>query len=326
MSRSRSLSWRAACAGLVCGLVLASAPASATAPYSAVYAFGDSLSDNGNLFALTGGVPQPPYFEGRFSNGKAAIEYVAQGLGVALFDLAVGGATTGLYNANFPLYQVPLSNTGVLSQLGAFTTALGGHAADSQALYSVWAGANDFLHLGTLSAELTVSIAVSNLAQTVTGLYGLGARNFLLPLMPDLGLTPRLLAGGGPVSADDASLLSFGFNQALGGVYAGLAALPDIHLTVFDTFAAQHAITAHPGDFGLSNTTEACFSGSVGVPGTVCATPSTYFYWDDIHPSARVHQLLGGQMLAQVVPEPQTLLLMSAGLVLLLAQGRRRAG
>ena len=36
-----------------------------------IYVFGDSLSDNGSLFAASGGMapPSPPYFNGRFSNG-----------------------------------------------------------------------------------------------------------------------------------------------------------------------------------------------------------------------------------------------------------------
>ena len=38
--------------------------------------FGDSLSDNGNLFDLTG-FPQPPAWEGRSSNGPVYAEQLA---------------------------------------------------------------------------------------------------------------------------------------------------------------------------------------------------------------------------------------------------------
>jgi outer membrane lipase/esterase len=44
--------------------------------YSRVVAFGDSLSDNGNLFKNTG-QPPAPYFEGRFSNGPTWIELLS---------------------------------------------------------------------------------------------------------------------------------------------------------------------------------------------------------------------------------------------------------
>ncbi len=57
--------------------------------------FGDSLSDNGNYFALTGGQypPSPPYYQGRFSNGPVWPEVTADLADVPLKDFAYGGAT-----------------------------------------------------------------------------------------------------------------------------------------------------------------------------------------------------------------------------------------
>src|ERR1035441_9762115 len=62
--------------------------------YTAVIAYGDSLSDNGNLFAATG-QPPAPYWNGRFSNGPVTVEYLANSLHSPLLDFAWGGATTG---------------------------------------------------------------------------------------------------------------------------------------------------------------------------------------------------------------------------------------
>ena len=46
--------------------------------YTQIVAFGDSLSDNGNLHDLMAkfnvDTPAAPYFEGRFSNGPVAVE------------------------------------------------------------------------------------------------------------------------------------------------------------------------------------------------------------------------------------------------------------
>ena len=49
------------------------------APITDLYVFGDSLSDTGNLFALTFGIepPSPPYFDGRFSDGPVWVETLA---------------------------------------------------------------------------------------------------------------------------------------------------------------------------------------------------------------------------------------------------------
>ena len=44
--------------------------------YSSVVVYGDSLSDNGNLFAATGS-PGSPYYNGRASNGLVAVGYLA---------------------------------------------------------------------------------------------------------------------------------------------------------------------------------------------------------------------------------------------------------
>ena len=77
-------------------ILLTFAFAAAGAP-AAVIAYGDSLSDNGNLFKATG-QPGPPYFQGRASNGPVAVELLAADLGIPLLDYAFGGATTGIGN------------------------------------------------------------------------------------------------------------------------------------------------------------------------------------------------------------------------------------
>ena len=117
------------------GLLLASSSALAlvAAPpslFSGLVVFGDSLSDNGNFFAMTGGTfPPAPYYQGRFSNGPVAVERLASRLGQSgaqVKDLAGGGAKTGTGG------QVAV--TGMLSQLASFQAALGGGQADGNAL------------------------------------------------------------------------------------------------------------------------------------------------------------------------------------------------
>lgn len=305
-------------------LVVASlATMPARADYTALYAFGDSLSDNGNIYALTGKtLPQSPYFDGRFSNGKVAVEYVAQALGVPLADYAFGGATSGITNADFlPTDPPELYNTGVLTQIALFTTDLGPGTADSQALYLIAAGSNDFLNGDLNFPELIAGEVIANLNTAVLALYDLGARNFLLPLLPDLGLTPGVRAQD-PVGAGELSLLMLDVNLALANSYAMLQSLlPDADFTIFDTLAAQHGLQLDAASNGLIDFGNACFSGDVGLDGVVCASPDTFFYWDSEHPTTRVHALLGAQLVA-ALPEPPTALL--AGLALLALVWRRK--
>src|ERR1041384_6306889 len=72
-------------------------------PFSRIFVFGDSLSDTGNFYALSGGFPPAPYAGGRFSNGKLWVEYAAEALHMQILsgdNYAVAGATTGRDNGN----------------------------------------------------------------------------------------------------------------------------------------------------------------------------------------------------------------------------------
>jgi phospholipase/lecithinase/hemolysin len=302
------------------GLAIAT-PAVSAAPFSSLVVFGDSLSDNGNFFQATGGAfPQAAnYANGRFSNGSVAVEYLAQGLGVSLKDYAYGGAESGYLNVPAVAWGLPaaIQNTGVRSQIGFFQADLAGSAADANALYLLWAGPNDFERLG-YSVE-TAQTVIQNLSASVVDLYALGARNFMMPGLADMGAIPQGLASGVPALLQQFSL---GFNQGLTGAIEQLRAMPGAKITYFDTFATQHALMVNAGNYGISNVSDACFTGFVGEAGSTCADPSSYMYWDKIHPSAITHQILGQGMLA-AVPEPQSMLMMAAGLLALLAVRRK---
>ncbi len=319
---------------------LLAAPAGATS-FSKVVAFGDSLSDTGNflevstilngiapgLFPLV--LPQAEdYFQGRFSNGPVAVEVLADALqgsvgdgqALTLENYAYGGAKTSTAG------QLP--NTGLLSQLATFSSRLQpGVGADSNALYVVWAGGNDLRAVAAApaTAPAVIGAAITNLGTTITTLYGLGARNFLLPNLPDLGLSPEARMNG-PAGMAGGTFLSEAFNTQLGLLYSALPAmLPGASITTFDAMQVQRDITANPAAYGLSNVEAPCFMGGVGVPGPKCATPGSYLYWDTVHPTAIGHSILGQQM-AAAVPEPGTWLMMALGGLALLGWQRRRAG
>jgi len=301
-----------AAAGAATGLLLASTSALAATPpplFSGLVVFGDSLSDNGNLFALTGtAFPPSPYYLGRFSNGPVAVERLASGLGLSgaqFMDLAIAGAKTGTGGER--------PGSGMLNQLAGFQAGLGGGSADAGALYFVWGGAND------LRGGVSIGEAVGNLGSIVSTLHTLGARKFLLPNLPDLGLTPEAREGGGSALATSASEA---FNQSLSATYGALAAQwSDETFYYVDAMGAQRALTAGTPGNGFSNVADRCFDSRVP---SLCAAPDSYIYWDNIHPTAATHQVMANQMLA-AVPEPQTMLMMAVGLVALLGASRRRA-
>ncbi|MEK8052331.1 SGNH/GDSL hydrolase family protein [Ideonella sp. DXS22W] len=319
--------------------VIASAAMPASA-FDQVVVFGDSLSDTGRLAALSstlnlpgiGTVPASPYVDGRFSNGMVAVEYLAQSLGLsgALTNYAYGGATSGLLNAHFGIDELidpgltaaalPLRNTGIQSQVGMFQAdlAAAGKSASSSALYVVWGGANDFLYApaevyqSQAAAISFIQGVVGNLVSSVQTLYAMGARNFLLPTLPDLGITPRTMDLGA-IESGGATSLSWVFNTVLVNTYKGLAsALPDERFYAFNTFLASRDARA-----SFANTSEACIATGDAKD---CLG---YMFFDDIHPTTATHAMLGAQM-AAAVPEPHGVLLMALGALVLLGHSARR--
>jgi phospholipase/lecithinase/hemolysin len=328
MSIRRAVS--AACVALIAIVSATSAQA-----YDQVIVFGDSLSDNGNLAAKFGGaVPAAPYFNGRFSNGPVAVEVLATQLGLPLVDYAYGGAQTGTDNM-FQSQNPLVANTGMKAQVTNFTSQLAssGTSADSSALYVVWGGGNDLLStLSTPTASVinaALTTAVTNLVTEVGTLYAAGARDFLIPLLPDLATSYYGTSGMVPTSF--LSNLSNAFNGALTTQLNGLKTTrSDLNLNIFNTpsvlTGVRAEITANGG-----NLTDPCWTGDYSGAGNtapLCADPSKYALFDKVHPTAVVHDALGKAMAVSVtaVPEPMTSGLMLVGLVFTgLAVRRQRA-
>jgi phospholipase/lecithinase/hemolysin len=279
---------------------------------SQIVVLGDSLSDNGNVYNAIG-YPPFPYWQGRFSNGPVAVEYLAQSLGVPLRDFAWGGATTGVGN---------YLDNGTVNQFGTFglpgmTTVFQGALSaaqfpiDPNALYIVWGGPNDFWNVATpADASLAIGKAVTDLVTIVGTLQSLGAGQILVPGMPDMGNTPALLALG-PLYSGFFTQISLGFNQAL------QANLPP-GVQYFDTFSVLSNLLSNPGLYGLENVTEPCFTGS-----SLCTNPDKYLFFDGVHPTTVGHELLGNLLYQRVVPEPSSFTLLSLGIIGLIGYGWR---
>jgi phospholipase/lecithinase/hemolysin len=306
--------------------------------YDALYAFGDSLSDVGNIYSLTGGAePAAPYVNGQFSNGPVWVQDLAAGLGLPALkpylpngtgtDYAFGGAQSG----TTPVHTAtPID---LPTQLADFATA---HpTADPHALYTIWIGSNDLFSILSKATPpeyaADAAAVVGNIDAAINSLAGDGAKNFLILTVPDLGKTPSAAAGGPAVEAG-ASALAAAFNNLLingsGPIpsLAALAATDSAHLTVLDTYALIDAAVGDPGKFGFTNVTDPCLTGAVNYSGgTVCATPGSYLFWDDLHPTARGHALVAAAALA-AVPEPATLGLLALGFAAMGFARRKRNG
>ncbi|QJR14165.1 autotransporter domain-containing protein [Usitatibacter palustris] len=307
--------------------------------FSNVYVFGDSLSDTGYYrpFLTSIGVPSALVSTlGRFTTNPGPIwaELIAQQYGVGALPsnvaggtvYAQGGARVALPSASTPTggAQRPVS-----TQVTEFLAASGG-AADPNALYTVWAGANDiFQNLAALQAgaitadQLSANIQAAAAAEAgqIARLRAAGARYIMVFNLPNIGATPQF-AGAGPVVQGQVTALSAGFNTAL---FAGLAGLQATGLRVIpvDTFALITEIMANPTAYGFTNTTGvACapFPPFATTPssqfcsGANLVAPNadqTYVFADGVHPTTASHRitadfvksLLNGPVQMTLLPE-----------------------
>ena len=283
--------------------------------------------------------PSPPYFEGRFSNGPTWVENLAEdleltitpstelsvfspelalpssvtltssGLEVSPFfngatttssvNFAFGGAQTGENGAGEIGDFIP----GVLTQVEWFVNdhQQAEQLADPNALYIVWAGPNDYQTVPDADPEKVVD----NLETSIKSLFALGASNFLIPNLPDLGKTPFAQTPERPVSPDTLTSFSREHNLLLDETLDELSgSLNGINLIPLDTDELFNNIRTNPEEFGLTNVSEPCLNSdpvSLAIssadpdsisPG-ICDRPDEHLFWDLLHPAASAHEILG---------------------------------
>jgi len=272
--------------------------------FNDIYVFGDSLSDIGNAFAVTGGAipPSPPYFNGRASNGPVWVETLAPGLGLGVnpnTNRAFVGALSGTLNRiNLQNSQLP-TLPGLQGAIDDLVVAAISPSPLAQGLHVVWAGANDYLS----GVETNPAVVVNNLTTAVNKLAALGARNFIMPNLPDLGNTPGVRARG--VAAQQGlTLLSNAHNDALAGAIAGLEQNPNINIIDLDVRTVVDSAIANPSQFGFTNVTDNFLQSGA-------TNPNQFLFWDEVHPTNPGHNLIADLALKSItnIPELTNILL-----------------
>ncbi len=289
----------------LCFVVALSVLARQSLAITGLRVFGDSLTDIGNVFQISGtaGTPvplSPPYFDGRFSNGPAWVEYLAQPLGLAPLTHSLAGGTNYAWGGAETGTGTSTRNTPNISeQVTGYLNSVGG-SADPNELFIIWGGANDFANAG----QTDPTIPAANVAGDVARLANAGATHFLIPNMPPLGLTPVAITNGvqGPLNA-----LAAGYNTALSAELDTLESTLGVMIHRLDVFELFNETFADAASAGLTNLTDPAYTGFVETPGTVVAAdPDEYAFWDVIHPSATVHGIIGNAAVLTVIPEPTT--------------------
>jgi phospholipase/lecithinase/hemolysin len=238
--------------------------------------FGDSLSDNGRLFAITGSPPVPygdaynslgkvvKYFPGRFTDGQNWVDYfpkVARFFGVEVStvspflegplkasddttNFAVGGATSGDFNVNNP-QNSQVTFPGFETQISAYLGAVDGHASADD-LYVIWIGANDF------AANISPQTTVANVRGGITALAQAGAKHIVVINVPNIALTPEVKAL--PAPEIWAAIQFVAAVNGLLAVYISISAWTErINVDLVDINTIFVPVVLEPFFFGFSN-------------------------------------------------------------------------
>lgn len=330
----------------VASVVLCSSAVTMSATIDKVIVFGDSLSDNGNVYnmlamaknviPLVPLIPKnPPYYEGRFSNGLVWVEHLAKSMNVPLVNYAYGGAwVEGFYDS----MQILPPSLGTQIDMYSVTPSTIVDYKMHQHLYVIWAGANDYLK-GRSDAEYATTNTVETIASQAEWLLRMGARKMVILNAPDLSRAPSVIAKG----ADFAIAMQKMVEQHNIKLSARLDKMrkqyPNANIVYIDVNEDFDDLIVHPEKYQLKNVMNACYTGGYSFAArqyamdpevqaakqakfelsnnsvlmdayinsvtaskgqTSCANPDEYLFWDKTHPTRVAHQLISVGVFAKL--------------------------
>lgn len=251
--------------------------------FTALYVFGDSLSDTGNNPA-----PAPQYFEGRYCNGPLWVEYLSAQLGLP-------------YNSNNNFAVSGSETSDLLSEIAELPASTNLHSG----LFTVFSGGNDFLDnvaLGENDAAWNgvISNAALNVTNALNQLYTDGAREVLLANLPDLGRVPAaaFLPPGYPEYVDSKVAL---FNVMLASAVTNVMERDSgLRIYLLDDHAVLSNVLSAPASYGFTVTTNGALEDPNLTDKSFNGPGANYLFWDSIHPTTKFDKLLGAAAFADV--------------------------
>ncbi|EKD72285.1 MAG: hypothetical protein ACD_45C00716G0002 [uncultured bacterium] len=325
-------------------------------PFKQIIFFGDSLSDNGNLYQVLKIVPKsPPYFNGRFSNGMTWAEHVGKHYYDKYFidyqNYSYGGATAIFHNPLTDNFIAPITLEGEINSY--FLHAL--FTDKTKVLYVIWMGANDYLYDQEPNINALTDSVVNKTSWAITTLMQQGAREFLILNLPDLAVTPYARQHG---NGERLHIISQMHNQKLDAAIQNLInKYPNAQFVTVNIYNIFNDLLANPEKYNqqygqhIKDTIDACWKGTVfqnklaadkinltaelrsafadkhtmgknfdtqAISNYILSSPdlsqayllgkayqagmvpcdnaSEHVFWDDLHPTAVLHQMLGSMV------------------------------
>jgi phospholipase/lecithinase/hemolysin len=252
--------------------------------WQSLYVFGDSYSDSG-----------AGYVDG---NGPTSIAYAAENLGIPFtyagdpnsagkgLNFAVSGAQTGSGEGHRfepkpggPPFKEALLGYGMRNQVADFTKQVKSgaiHFDTNRTVFFIAGGLND--------RNSPTATTIANLEDEIREVYDDGGRYFLVALMPT-----KIAAFSAP---------AIRLNPAIAKIPDDLkSTLPGAHVALSKWGEYFDQVMENPAQFGITNVTDRCAGRALfGEDTTPCASPDTYFFYHQGHPSTAVHKIVGREL------------------------------
>jgi len=277
-------------------------------PFTAVWAFGDSLGDTGERYGyLTVEIEKNTFStlaDGgtRWTNGPNWLDRLGASWRLTATRAlgpddqpgtaddgtvyAFSGATTGCSSVACvaPVFRDPaapgVSDIRQQGQINRYLARTGG-VADPAALYVSFSGVNNVVRaIDAADASARMLAAAAEVVAGVDALVVAGARHIMVPTIYNVGMAP--IYAGDPVRALRASNLSLQFNTAVSRAL-GTLGFDGLFLYRPNFYGLFRNLRATPEAYGFTDSLSRC-GGACVADGVAVSNPA-YVWLDGLHPT-----------------------------------------
>jgi len=263
-------------------------------PFSNLFAFGDSLSDVGNVSGA-------PYTNRNINNSASIwVNDLGNDFGWNVsssssggYDFAQAGAVTG--NLGFDTHSTAKT---MQEQVNNFISESGGRV-DKNALYSVWAGGNDikdYFQYGMLNIapQQLIANSTGNTVNIVNELHQAGAKYIMVFNVPNFADAP--VVNHNPIFKMFKSQIYTLIQAYNTQLLASMNATGD-NVIQIDMAGLFNAIQTNYAKFGFSGPLSEVSCNP--LTGLVCSDPNSgIFFYDGFHPSQETHRIAADYILS----------------------------
>ena len=276
----------------------------ATPEIDKIIAFGDSLSDTGNLLNRSVGlVPnKQSWFLGRFSNNHVWVEYLADLVKLPLYNWAFGAAhaeDVGGYKIIAPKLKEQIASWKAYMKKAK-------HYRIKNTLFVVFIGANDIK-----DTPNTVDVLAAEVEAGLKELIVAGARQLLVLNVPDISQAPEV-RDGDPKVAKIVKADVDEYNVRLTKMVKRLST-NKARIVLFDIHTLFNDMLSDPAKYGMHVTDRSCLRGLNQFvtnyalphqPRTECNADDAkgWVFWDEVHPTTAIHKKLADGAYQAVQP------------------------